>query len=43
LIQWKFLICFSAFPQSKALLVEEEQFIPEAQRSLIILNTKRVE
>lgn len=41
LIQWKFLICFSAFPQSKELLLEEEQFISEAQRSLKILNIKK--
>lgn len=41
LIQWKILICFSAFPQSKELLQKETQFVSEAQRSLKILETKK--
>lgn len=41
LIQWKFLICFSAFPQSKELLLKEEQFAAEAQRSLKLLAAKK--
>lgn len=41
LIQWKCLICFSAFPQSKDLLVQEDQFSMEAQRSLSLLALKR--
>ncbi|MBO0453244.1 hypothetical protein [Candidatus Enterococcus murrayae] len=40
LIQWKFLICFSAFPQSKSLLLKEEQFAAEAQRSINLLALK---
>ncbi len=42
LIQWKFLICFSAFPQSAPLLQQEKQFVPEAQRSLKLLQRKKV-
>lgn len=41
LIQWKFLICFSAFPQSTELLQLEEQFTEEAQRSLKLLALKK--
>lgn len=41
LIQWKFLICFSAFPQSKELLLKEEQFVEESQRSLRIIAAKK--
>lgn len=41
LIQWKFLICFSAFPQSTELLQQEEQFTEEAQRSLKLLALKK--
>lgn len=41
LIQWKCLICFSAFPQSKDLLAQEDQFSMEAQRSLSLLALKR--
>ena len=41
LIQWKFLICFSAFPQSAELLQLEEQFTEEAQRSLKLLALKK--
>jgi len=41
LIQWKFLICFSAFPQSTELLQKEEQFADEAQRSLKLLALKK--
>lgn len=40
LIQWKFLICFSAFPQSKGCLLKEEYFVAEAQRSLNLLAKK---
>lgn len=42
LIQWKFLICFSAFPQSKELLAREERFSKEAQRSLSLLALKKM-
>lgn len=41
LIQWKCLICFSAFPQSKDLLAQEDQFSMEAQRSLSLLALKK--
>ena len=41
LIQWKCLICFSAFPQSKDLLAQEAQFSMEAQRSLSLLALKK--
>lgn len=41
LIQWKLLICFSAFPQSEELLLMEEQFTAEAQRSLNLLAAKK--
>ena len=41
LIQWKCLICFSAFPQSKDLLAQEDQFSMGAQRSLSLLALKK--
>lgn len=40
LIQWKLLICFSAFPQSVDFLLQEKQFVSEAQRSLKLLAAK---
>ena len=40
LIQWKLVICFSAFPQSKELLLSEKEFAPEARRSLRSLAKK---
>ena len=40
LIQWKLIICFSAFPQSRSLLLEESVFAAEAQRSLKLLTKK---
>lgn len=41
LIPWKMLICFSAFPQSKAVLLQETVFLAEAQRSLCLLDAKK--
>lgn len=41
LIQWKLLICFSAFPQSVDFLLQEKQFVSEAQRSLKLLTAKK--
>lgn len=40
LIQWKLLICFSAFPQSRELLRKETHFRGEARRSLKLIAQK---